>query len=734
MKAAHIESTMEKKTEVTKRDRAAEATKMSTTQAPDSEASNEKNTATFGAEEASEELLTSRAPKSDIKNAKRYGAQRRKERKSAETKSSASGGGNQSIKSKNAHCGTTSLKGSSSDRAARRSARREARASSRREEDDEAGTGQRASSIMDSSNTRTAKRRLAQRSKFGSSGGSGVTTSSDGGAVEEVQSDSFEEDELVDMNVVEFRQPNRRIVKAQRTSGNTQPGAFAHRDRDAEASAAFTLNESEAPAQVSVEEENSYAGGVQVTDVYAATAGDAPKNMDASKKSRRRAYVIAGVVLVLVIAVGAGVGVSVSGSGSTNAAPTLVMPTPAPTEGEEYSTMEIEEECSKSTTGTFNTLVPEWLVQRRDDLVSRLPSNLGVSVPGDGSDCSAENLSLLSVALHATSEDSATTLSNRLGLSLLFYATDGREWDNGKDWVSSGPHCEWEGVSCNETSPGNVTQLDMQGFNLNGPLPSRIMSLLPAVSSLYFNENYLTGTLPPEFHRLSELAVGTNELNGTLAAAFFESTTLRAVDLSLNMELVVSPVPFIGTQWIFLDLGGTTIKGDILSSVSLLSNLVSLGLDDVSLTGTIPTEIGRMINLQTLNLQHNSFLGGTIPSELQNLLKLQNLFLSGLALTGTVPSELGQLTELKDLLVDGNALVGEMPTELGLLTKLTRLLFFDNNFEGMIPSQICSLKIDGTLKDLGNTEELDSKCAAYYGGLDCPTDLPECCTAECRGL
>ena len=54
------------------------------------------------------------------------------------------------------------------------------------------------------------------------------------------------------------------------------------------------------------------------------------------------------------------------------------------------------------------------------------------------------------------------------------------------------------------------------------------------------------------------------------------------------------------------------------------------------MSGTIPTELGLLESLHTLNLKSNS-LSGTVPTELDLIRNLQSLYLSGNPLTGTLP-------------------------------------------------------------------------------------------------
>jgi hypothetical protein len=58
-----------------------------------------------------------------------------------------------------------------------------------------------------------------------------------------------------------------------------------------------------------------------------------------------------------------------------------------------------------------------------------------------------------------------------------------------------------------------------------------------------------------------------------------------------------------------------------------------------------------------------------------------------LGLTGTIPTEIGLLTNLQTGLVfSRNSLTGTIPTEIGMLTKMRNQLKFDHNFlTGALP-------------------------------------------------
>ena len=153
------------------------------------------------------------------------------------------------------------------------------------------------------------------------------------------------------------------------------------------------------------------------------------------------------------------------------------------------------------------------------------------------------------------------------------------------NWNSETPITEWLGISL-------------------GGVPRRVHELrLP--------ESGLTGTLPPELGKLSEL---------------------RALDLS---------------NWGYGN-NVTTPNG---------------------LTGVIPPELAQLTKLELLNL-HNNYLSGEIPAGLGNLTSLYVLTLQGNYLTGTIPPELGNMTSLRNLQLHWNYLTENIPPELGNLTNL----------------------------------------------------------------
>ena len=106
-----------------------------------------------------------------------------------------------------------------------------------------------------------------------------------------------------------------------------------------------------------------------------------------------------------------------------------------------------------------------------------------------------------------------------------------------------------------------------------------------------------------------------------------------------------------------------------------IESTTTLGLFDSNLTGEIPSEIGRLINLTDIYLHSNE-------------------------LTGSIPSEIGQLTNLRYLWLSDNQLSGEIPSEIGQLTNLNSIWLHNNELSGHISESICNLNVN--FSDFGN--------------------------------
>lgn len=150
-----------------------------------------------------------------------------------------------------------------------------------------------------------------------------------------------------------------------------------------------------------------------------------------------------------------------------------------------------------------------------------------------------------------------------------------------------------------------------------------------------------------------------------------------------------------------INLNNNSLNGTIPSELGDITSLVELFLGNNSLTGNIPSEIGNLQFLDILWLSDNQ-LTGSIPSEIGSLSFLKNLLLRNNQLTGHIPTTFGDLDELINLDLGTNNLNGSIPSELGDLDKLEQLLIHANDLSGVIPPELGNLQNLERLSLIGN--------------------------------
>eukprot|EP01018_Ginkgo_biloba_P012586 Gb_34148 [translate_table: standard] len=164
----------------------------------------------------------------------------------------------------------------------------------------------------------------------------------------------------------------------------------------------------------------------------------------------------------------------------------------------------------------------------------------------------------------------------------------------------------------------------------------------------------------------------------------------RVIGLELrNMSLEGSIPSQLGNLSLLqiLDLSFNRITGQIPAALGRLGRLKQLSLNRNLLEGQIPSSLGDCRGLTGLHLSKNK-LGGSIPHQLGNLRNLQVLGSWGNAHTGIIPKALGNCSMLQAIDLSQNNLTGTIPLEIGFLTQLKQLILFENHLSGVIPPSI----------------------------------------------
>lgn len=134
-------------------------------------------------------------------------------------------------------------------------------------------------------------------------------------------------------------------------------------------------------------------------------------------------------------------------------------------------------------------------------------------------------------------------------------------------------------------------------------------------------------------------------------------------------------------------------------------------MQDNHFRGSIPTEIGGLLDLKILILGDN-LLTGSLPSEIGRLSNLQALILEDNQFTGSLPSEVAKLTNLEYLILGGNMLSGNIPKEIiSNLTKLKKIDLYRNRFDAE--------EVEALISDLG----LEFSCNETVVEVELSTDL-----------
>jgi receptor kinase-like protein len=275
---------------------------------------------------------------------------------------------------------------------------------------------------------------------------------------------------------------------------------------------------------------------------------------------------------------------------------------------------------------------------------------------------------------------------------------------------------------------GNLTKLwvlDIYGNSLTGSIPAslgqlhslhyfqildnQISGLVP--HSLYnltnlvmfdVSINYLEDVLPPNlcdsFQNLELLIIYQNQFKGKIPNSLSNCTSLLVFDISFNNFIGTIPSSIGSLQELnSLQVSSNQLEAKTSSDWSFVPALINcthlqlLEASDNQLQGLMPTSIANLSGLIRLQLNGNP-ISGSIPVELEMLTNLTVLGLDQTLLTGKIPVEIGNLWNLELLGLESNMLFGEIPSTLGNLTQMTQLILSNNLLEGRIPPSLGNMQ------------------------------------------
>lgn len=302
----------------------------------------------------------------------------------------------------------------------------------------------------------------------------------------------------------------------------------------------------------------------------------------------------------------------------------------------------------------------------------------------DGLRCPPRRVALLLLACAAPLVSGLAKLSDKEALVALYEATGGAAWT----------------LSANAPNDDMLQPGGNFGWDLTGdPCPVAYNASWQGVACVDPCYTPIDGE-DCRFGRITGLNLQFNNLVGTIPDTLFDKLiNLTQVDLSHN-----------------------SISGTIPTTVGKLRNLQVLQLSHNSLSGTIPTEIRTIGShvppdetatpLSDILIEASGTANATYDNELLRTMGLSQLDLGYNLLNGTIPTTIGELVNLQAVDVSNNPALGAdgcctngdsyyeqfygynttIPTEIGMLKKLQVLKMDWSRFMRQVPTEIGKLR------------------------------------------
>ncbi|PWA89479.1 leucine-rich repeat protein [Artemisia annua] len=260
----------------------------------------------------------------------------------------------------------------------------------------------------------------------------------------------------------------------------------------------------------------------------------------------------------------------------------------------------------------------------------------------------------------------------------------------------------------------HLNQLNLYGCSFNGPLPvsvsnltQLIITLIQAIVTcllhdLYLDNNKIEGLVPAWMWNISKETLSELSLTENLLTGFEQQSPvapwarLHILDLSHNMLRGLIPMPPPATQNFF---------SQVPSGIGRLSQLENLNLSYSSFSGHVPKEISYLTQLVSLDLTGNKLklqspgfrnlvqsskvnISSEIPDVLANCSSLTSLVLRDCGLTGYFPIGLCDLSTLQHLDVQDNYELSGYFTEFHGNSQLKDLIIGGTKFQGELPASV----------------------------------------------
>lgn len=275
-------------------------------------------------------------------------------------------------------------------------------------------------------------------------------------------------------------------------------------------------------------------------------------------------------------------------------------------------------------------------------------------------------------------------------------------------------HLDLSGSQIGDTIPSEIGSLPLNALLLadtyiEKPFPDSISQLNATLTRLVINGLPIgTQEIPHSWgalHRLIELDLSGNGLNGTIPRELGNSYTLKI--LRLDNNLLTGSIPSFNADHMVIDLHNNQLTGTVPDS--LVSSPYEINLSYNFLGPRLPLliTVDNIVTARLIDFSHNRFhdvlphiqvfqdptltvetvnfgfnqITGTIPT---SYCKVRNLHLDHNNLTGLITDFTSECAGLKSLVLNHNSLSGTVP-DLRALIGLKEIDISDNHFTGSLP-------------------------------------------------
>jgi Leucine-rich repeat (LRR) protein len=213
----------------------------------------------------------------------------------------------------------------------------------------------------------------------------------------------------------------------------------------------------------------------------------------------------------------------------------------------------------------------------------------------------------------------------------------------------------------------NLIDLWLDRNNFDSTIPTDIALRTPNLSTLFLQDNQLSGSLPASIGKLSQLSVlflYKNNLTGSIDALYQPSAQryMQHIDINGNrFSGSLSPQIFNSKSLLTFVASTNCFSGSIPHEICNATKLQSLLLDGLSTSSACLEEIfPNSPYFHTFKVKPNN-VEGKIPECVFDLPALQTLHLAGNTFSGNLPTSAVLAPSLLNFSIAHNALVNDIP-------------------------------------------------------------------------